>query len=49
VICAAGCYEPLSRRQQAVASAATIVDGKDDPVVTFYKKYGFLELPQIPR
>ena len=31
-----------------VASAAVIVDAKDDPAKTFYNKYGFLELPGAP-
>ena len=35
----------LSRQ---VASAAVIVDAKDDLAMTFYRKYGFLELPNIP-
>ena len=30
-----------------VASAAVIVDAKDDGAVAFYRKYGFLELPKI--
>ncbi len=30
---------------QHVASAAVIVDAKDDPAMRFYRKYGFLELP----
>lgn len=30
-----------------LASAAVIVDAKDDVAVAFYKKYGFLELPQV--
>jgi ribosomal protein S18 acetylase RimI-like enzyme len=32
-----------------VASAAVIVDAQDDSAVSFYKKYGFLELPRIDR
>jgi predicted GNAT family N-acyltransferase len=32
-----------------VASAAVIVDAKDDSAVSFYKKYGFLELPKVVR
>lgn len=32
-----------------VASAAVIVDAKDEEALTFYKKYGFLELPKISR
>ena len=38
----------LSGSEQ-VASAAVIVDAKDEEALTFYKKYGFLELPKIPR
>ena len=30
-----------------VASAAVIVDAKDDAALSFYKKYGFLEFPNI--
>jgi ribosomal protein S18 acetylase RimI-like enzyme len=32
-----------------VASAAVIVDAKDDRAAAFYKKYGFIELPKIPK
>ena len=32
-----------------VASAAVIVDAKGEQALTFYRKYGFLELPEIPR
>ena len=32
-----------------VASAAVIVDAKDNQAITFYRKYGFLELPSIAR
>ena len=32
-----------------VASAGVIVDAKDAAAVTFYKKYGFLELPSVAR
>lgn len=32
-----------------VASAAVVVDAKDDAAITFYKKYGFLDLPKIER
>jgi predicted GNAT family N-acyltransferase len=38
----------LSGSEQ-VASAAVIVDAKDEEALTFYKKYGFLQLPKIPR
>jgi predicted GNAT family N-acyltransferase len=34
----------LSRQ---VASAAVIVDAKDDQAMRFYRKYGFLELPHV--
>jgi ribosomal protein S18 acetylase RimI-like enzyme len=32
-----------------VASAAVIVDAKDERAVAFYKKHGFIELPKIPK
>jgi predicted GNAT family N-acyltransferase len=32
-----------------VASAAVIVDAKDEGVAAFYRKYGFLELPKVTR
>ena len=32
---------------QQVASAAVIVDAKDERAVSFYRKYGFLELPNV--
>ena len=32
-----------------LASAGAIVDAIDDAAVAFYKKYGFLELPNVPR
>jgi predicted GNAT family N-acyltransferase len=35
----------LGSRQ--LASAAVIVDAKDDTAVAFYKKYGFLKLPKV--
>jgi predicted GNAT family N-acyltransferase len=31
-----------------VASAAVIVDAKDEAAAVFYRKYGFLELPEAP-
>jgi ribosomal protein S18 acetylase RimI-like enzyme len=31
-----------------IASAAVIVDAKDDRAMSFYRKYGFLELSRIP-
>lgn len=33
---------------QTVASVAVVVDAKDDRAKTFYKKYGFIELPDHP-
>lgn len=33
---------------QRIASMAAVVDAKNDPAKTFYKKYGFLELPDHP-
>ena len=33
---------------QQIASAAVIVDAKDDRAISFYREYGFLELPDIP-
>ena len=32
-----------------VASAAVIVDARDDSAAAFYKKYGFIELPKTPK
>ena len=32
-----------------VASAAMVVDAKDDTAVAFYRKYGFLELPKVAK
>ena len=37
------------RGSKQVASAAVIVDAKDDRAAAFYKKYGFIELPKIPK
>jgi predicted GNAT family N-acyltransferase len=31
-----------------IASMAVVVDAKDDPAKSFYRKYGFLELPDHP-
>lgn len=33
---------------QRIASMAVVVDAKDDPARTFYKKYGFVDLPDHP-
>lgn len=32
-----------------LASAAVVVDAKDDTAKAFYKKYGFLELPKVAK
>jgi ribosomal protein S18 acetylase RimI-like enzyme len=32
-----------------VASAGVIVDAKDESAASFYKKYGFIELPKIDK
>ncbi len=32
-----------------IASAAVIVDAKDDQAVAFYRKYGFIDLPKIEK
>lgn len=32
-----------------IASAAVVVDARDDQAVTFYRKYGFIDLPKIER
>jgi ribosomal protein S18 acetylase RimI-like enzyme len=32
-----------------IASAAVVVDAKDDQAVEFYRKYGFIDLPKIER
>ena len=32
-----------------VVSAVVIVDARDDTSAAFYKKYGFIELPKIPK
>jgi hypothetical protein len=34
---------------EQIASAAVVVDAKDGPAVTFYRKYGFIELPKVER
>ena len=38
----------ILRHSEEVASAGTIVDAIDDAAIAFYKKYGFLELPNVP-
>jgi ribosomal protein S18 acetylase RimI-like enzyme len=40
-------YRSLSLSKQ-IASAAIIVDAKNDRAMSFYRKYGFLDLPSIP-
>ena len=32
-----------------VASTGVVVDAKDDSAVSFYTKYGFLDLPKVER
>jgi predicted GNAT family N-acyltransferase len=32
-----------------IASAAVVVDAKDEHAITFYTKYGFIELPSVNR
>jgi predicted GNAT family N-acyltransferase len=34
---------------EQAASAGVIVDAKDESAVSFYKKYGFLDLPKVER
>ena len=41
-------YRSLGGSRQ-LASVGVVVDAKDDAAVAFYRKYGFLELPKIPR
>ena len=37
------------RLSKELASAAVVVDAKDDAAAAFYKKYGFIEFPKIER
>jgi predicted GNAT family N-acyltransferase len=37
------------RLSSQVASAGVIVDAKDVSAITFYKKYGFIEMPKVER
>jgi len=41
-------YRCLGGSKQ-LGSAAVVVDAKDDKAVSFYKKYGFLELPKVAK
>lgn len=41
-------YRSLKSSKQ-VASAGIIVDAKDGPAATFYRKYGFIEMPKIEK
>lgn len=41
-------YRSFQLSKQA-ASAGVIVDAKDDSAISFYRKYGFLDLPKIER
>lgn len=37
------------RSSREVASAGVVVDAKDPSAASFYKKYGFMELPKVDR
>lgn len=39
----------ILQHSKGVASAAAVVDAIDSAAVAFYRKYGFLELPNVPR
>ena len=39
----------ILQHSQEVASAGAIVDAKDADANSFYKKYGFLRLPDVER
>lgn len=39
----------ILRHSKELASAGAIVDALDSAAASFYKKYGFLELPNVPR
>jgi ribosomal protein S18 acetylase RimI-like enzyme len=39
-------YRALASSQQ-IASAAVVVDAKDEKAIKFYTKYGFIELPSV--
>lgn len=41
-------FDRCSSASRQVAAATVVVHAKDDAAATFYKKYGFLELPKIP-
>jgi len=41
-------YRSLNSSRQ-VASAGVIVDAKDNSAASFYRKYGFIELPRIEK
>jgi ribosomal protein S18 acetylase RimI-like enzyme len=34
---------------EQIASAAVVVDAKDDNAVAFYRKYGFIDLPKVAK
>jgi ribosomal protein S18 acetylase RimI-like enzyme len=34
---------------EQIASAAVVVDAKDEQAVAFYRKYGFIDFPKIER
>ncbi|MGB7282934.1 MAG: GNAT family N-acetyltransferase [Candidatus Acidiferrum sp.] len=39
----------ILQHSKELAFAGAIVDAIDDAAIAFYKKYGFLELPNVPR
>lgn len=41
-------YRALTHGRE-LASAGVVVDAKDFAALSFYKKYGFLELPRVER
>jgi len=43
-----GLYRTLHHSREVV-SVGVVADAKDAAAVSFYKKYGFLELPRIER
>jgi predicted GNAT family N-acyltransferase len=41
-------FHRVLRHGKEIASAAAVVDAIDSTTIAFYKKYGFLELPNVP-
>ncbi|MGB2640486.1 MAG: GNAT family N-acetyltransferase [Candidatus Acidiferrum sp.] len=39
----------ILRHSKELASAGAVVDAIDDAAISFYRKYGFLDLPNAPR